>query len=104
LDDKKDITANTHEITPPEEDHGDEESKESTNDNGSINVNNVLTGIRSEAHAGDPRRMMGTSKPAVKKSLEARMARLYRNYEDDESSHSSSESDESEQDFRVGGR
>jgi hypothetical protein len=104
LDDKKDITANAHEFNPPEEDPGNEESKESTNDNGSINVNNVLTGIRSEAHAGDPRRMMGTSQPAVKKSLEARMARLYRNYEGDESSQSSSESDESEQDFRMGGR
>jgi hypothetical protein len=104
LEDKKDITVNTHEITPPEEDLGSEESKDSTGDNGSINVNNVLTGIRSEAHAGDPRRMMGTSQPAVKKSLEARMARLYRNYEDDESSRSSDESDESEQDFRMGGR
>lgn len=104
LDDTKDITANTHEITPPEEDLSSEESKDSPSDNGSINVNNVLTGIRSEAHAGDPRRMMGTSQPAIKKSLEARMARLYRNYEDDESSRSSDDSDESGQDFRMGGR
>ena len=101
----KEITANTHESSPPDDDKVAEEPKETPSGNGSISANNVLTGIRSEAHAGDPRRMMGTSKPTVRKSLDARMARLYYNYDDDnDSSKSSIESEDSKQDFRLGDR
>jgi hypothetical protein len=101
----KETAANTHEVSPPDEDKDNDEPKETPSENRSINANNVLTGIRSEAHAGDPRRMMGASKPSVKKTLEARMARLHHNYDnDDSSSESSVESEDPKQDFRLGDR
>lgn len=102
--DGKETSANVHDASPSGNDVNTEESQDVQCDNGTLSVNNVFTSIRSEAHAGDPRRMMGTSEPSVKKTLEARMCRLYRDYESDDSSQSSDDSERSDQDFHMGGR
>jgi hypothetical protein len=103
LNDTKEITANTHELSDPSHDEGedpDAEEKEAP----TINVNNVLTGVRSEAHPGDPRRMLGSSKPTIKSSLEAMYHRLGVNYDSDDSGSESSENEsEDRTDFHKGG-
>lgn len=104
LEDTKEISANVHD-TSDQEQVEETSEEEPARESSSINVNNVLTGARSEAHPGDPRRMMGSSKPTLpsqEENLQAMFHRLNKSY--DSSGSSSSEEDEGgSQDFRQGG-
>jgi hypothetical protein len=103
LEDKKEIKVNNHELSEPDV-ASEEKVEDAPSENPTINVNNVLTGVRSEAHPGDPRRMLGSSKPSTKSSLEAMYHRLGTSYDSEESDSSSSDEDsETGEDFREGG-
>jgi hypothetical protein len=103
LEDKKEIKVNNHELSEPDA-ASEEKVEDAPPENPTINVNNVLTGVRSEAHPGDPRRMLGSSKPSTKSSLEAMYHRLGTSYDSEESDSSSSDEDsETGEDFREGG-
>ena len=99
IEDTKQISANVHDSKEGEE-RGDEPPD--SGENNSINVNNVLTEIRSEAHPGDPRRVMGTSKPktSTKENLMAMVHRIYTPLQDSDNESTGSEEFP---DFHTGG-
>ena len=96
-EDARQISANVHDT---QEEKDEEESHSKSEDNPSIKVNNVLTELRNDTHPGDPRRIMGSSKPSTKNTLEAMMHRLHTSYapSDDESTSSGESAD-----FHQGG-
>lgn len=103
IEDSKTISANVHEVKDDDTEGKDTLTEE---EKPSISINNVLTGARSEAHAGDPRRVMGSSKPSVRNNLEAMMHRMSTSYDTSDSDEvSSGEEDEYQYpDFHLGGR
>ena len=87
------IDANVHDASKTEED-GDKGSQ-GDSDNGEVKVNtvmwkvnNVTTTARSEAHPGDPRRMMGSSQGA-RGSIEAKLHQHLRQLEESDDEDSS---------------
>ena len=99
LEDIDQISANVHDTKDVEE-RG--EKPPENGENTSIDVHNVLTGIRSEAHPGDPRRVMGSSKPkaSTKDNL---MAMVHRIYSPPQDSDNESVHSEEFPDFHLGG-
>ena len=93
---------NNHEIAPPEEPSTDDVPDTPSDELPSINVNNVLSKARREAHPGDPRRVLGSNK---KSYLEAMVHRVGQ-YDDDSSSDESDDfhSYWGDQDFHQGDR
>lgn len=98
IEDSKKIEANLHDTKEDEEEEVDDAKDETK---ASISVNNVITGMRSEAHAGDPRRVMGTNKPSTKNKLEAMMHRMTTAYDSDSSDSSDDEPSGDEDGYRY---
>jgi hypothetical protein len=64
----KTLTTPSRKVNIVETVDDDEESQDESEEKPSIQVNNVLARARSEAHPGDPRRMMGSTKPSKKEA------------------------------------
>jgi len=100
--------ANVHDITSPDESDKDEESD--NEEEPKIQVNNVISKARSEAHPGDPRRVLGSTKSKESKDdTKTRLEAMHHciSYDDSKSSEDDDDFDEywkSQQDFHQGCR
>ena len=106
------LTTPTRKVNTVETVDDDEESQDEPEEKATIQVNNVLARAQSEAHPGDPRRMMGSTKSSKKeteketnggtKSRLQAMVHRFATYESDSDSEEGEHFDDywKSQDFR----